>query len=211
MTLLELLAKFQEGGQNPMIALGAKASFLYIAPMEEMLSYLRDNPQFLKRKVIRAEYEPSVQKGYVVIIEGDERGKFAVREEVVAAVTGKKQPKRPLQDVDERGVIDLIGAVMSEFIDDIRDYIVFEYFTLRGGRPLYKLNRYELTEYRNKKMLNDSALQYLTTQDRVKLSRKEIEEAARDRARHWIKCEYQRIFNKVPIDKLTLKGGKWTK
>ena len=153
MILKELLETLPD---DKNICLGAQTSFLYIAPKQELMEYLKENIKavdcwnddlkadqakgerieeepkiyYLDREVIRCEWNDRPHHGYIVIIKGTESGRYSLRCEI----TGEPMP--PLESVDEEAARDLIAAVLAESADDIAQEKFFRMYYGESGLSL---------------------------------------------------------------------------
>ena len=125
---------------NVDICLGAFASYLYIAPKPELMEWLKDNMQYMDREVRKCEFCEDVHHGYIVLIEGNERGDYAFRSEV------EKKPL-PLPAINnEEGCKNLVTAILADMINDIakdkafRQYYGSENLTEKGADKLKLLS-----------------------------------------------------------------------
>ena len=125
---------------NPNICLGAATSFLYIAPKDAMIGYLsmdyvqtqfynKKNKQkkvpYLERKVLTVDWNDFQHHGYIIKIEGDEKGEYST----MFDFTGEK---RMLEDFDENGALELIAHILAEIANDLTDMEVFNQFYCLG-------------------------------------------------------------------------------
>lgn len=120
MTLSERVKDIPNG---TMIALGAKTSFLNIAPKEELVEWLSedDHKQFMEREVIDSFYDDDLHHGYIVKIKGMESGKYAIRCEV----TGGRPSKKFDTFSDECGV-ELMSRIIACYVQDISTYDIIK-------------------------------------------------------------------------------------
>lgn len=149
---------------NPMICLGAQASFLMIAPKDEMMAWLQENETSVtlfndelkrsKRKKKRLDEEPKTafidreikseawndipHHGLIIIIEGHEFGRYATRGEVVG-----QDLTKDFHITSESGCEWLVDEILADFAHDITNFLVFESVYHHGELNLSGQRRYD--------------------------------------------------------------------
>lgn len=218
LTLEEVLSGMKG---NPNICLGAATSFLYIAPKDDMVGWLSmnyvqtqfDNQQnkdkkvpFLERKVLSVNWNDIPHNGYIVIVEGDEKGQYSTAFDI----TGQR---RPMEGFDENGGLNLIASVLAEIASDLTDLEVFNQLYYNGklndkGESLLK--KLEWQAQRSREFLRDE--QKLTRWTDIsgsyveKLAMKNVENKISDikngiAKKSWDKT-LQQTWNKFERDKI---------
>lgn len=145
MFLKELLKELPD---DKNICLGAKNSFLYIAPKAELSEWLTETEKafdlwnmeltaaqkcglrlqekikksYCDREVISCQYNENPHQGYIVIIKGNEQGRYHTRREIT------KEPFKPLRNVDPDAAQNLISAILAESINDIAEEEAFRQY-----------------------------------------------------------------------------------
>lgn len=138
---------------NPMICLGAKASYLMIAPKNELMFWLQENETsvaifnellkkdqkqgkrmeeepksaFLDREVRSEEWNDLPHHALIILIKGNEYGQYATRGEVVG-----EDLTKDIKVTSESGCEWLIDEVLADFAHDITDYLLFEQIYHKG-------------------------------------------------------------------------------
>ena len=145
MKLKEVLSKHMD---DTMIALGARSSFLMIAPKSELMQWLKKEDKrvraenqhirnlnkkhgtkipmvvpFSQREVKRESLDKSVHHGWIIVIEGDEQGRYAVRSEVTGI-----RPDPRLKNLDTECGRELLNQIVAIFVNDITVYWMCELF-----------------------------------------------------------------------------------
>ena len=145
MKLAQVLAKHPD---TTMIALGARSSFLMIAPKAELMQWLKKEDKRIKkenqhyrqlnkkyranipmtvpysqREVKRETLDKSVHHGWIIVIEGDEQGRYAVRSEVTGV-----RPDPRLKSLDTECGRELLNQIVAIFVNDITVYWMCQKF-----------------------------------------------------------------------------------
>lgn len=145
MKLAQVLEKHLD---TTMIALGARSSFLMIAPKAELVEWLKKEDKrvkkenqylrqlnkkhgtkipmvipFSQREVKRESLDKSVHHGWIIVIEGDEQGRYAVRSEVTGI-----RPDPRLKSLDTECGRELLNQIVAIFVNDITVYWMCQNF-----------------------------------------------------------------------------------
>lgn len=145
---MKLAQALEKHLDTTMIALGARSSFLMIAPKAELVEWLKKEDKrvkkenqylrqlnkkhgtnipmvipFSRREVKRESLDKSVHHGWIIVIEGEELGKYAVRSEV----TGERPDPR-LKTFDEQQGQELLNQIVAAFVNDITIYWMCKLF-----------------------------------------------------------------------------------